>query len=90
MASSDCIFLTGATGFVGSHIVRELLGAGYEVRALRRSSDAAHSPDVEWIEGDLRNVGAFARARSTGAALLASTAPRSIRSPRATEPKFTQ
>ncbi|HET6276855.1 MAG TPA: NAD-dependent epimerase/dehydratase family protein [Candidatus Cybelea sp.] len=61
MASGDCIFLTGATGFVGSHILRELLGAGYEVRALRRSSDTRHSPDVEWIEGDLRNVGAFAR-----------------------------
>lgn len=62
MASGDCIFLTGATGFVGSHILRELLAAGYEVRALRRTSDDDHEPDAEWIEGDLRNVGAFARA----------------------------
>ena len=32
----DEVFLTGATGFVGSHILRALLAAHYRVRALVR------------------------------------------------------
>ncbi len=99
MAQRDLVFLTGATGFVGSHILRELLAQGYSVRALRRppavipsasaapvilSASAASSRRTElapstlserseskgatpaennltWIEGDLRDVGAFAQ-----------------------------
>lgn len=42
--SRDRVFLTGATGFVGSHIQRELLAAGYRVRALvRRQVAKAHT-----------------------------------------------
>jgi dihydroflavonol-4-reductase len=60
MAQGDRVFLTGATGFVGSHILREALGSGYSVRALTRRE--GKDGDVEWVTGDLRNVGAFARA----------------------------
>lgn len=51
-------FVTGATGFIGASIVRELLRDGREVRALvRKGSDTSNLAglDVEFWQGDLRD-----------------------------------
>lgn len=54
----DCIFVTGATGFVGANLVQLLLDQGYAVRLLVRPSAPRDNlpplgPRVELVEGDL-------------------------------------
>jgi nucleoside-diphosphate-sugar epimerase len=48
------LLVTGATGAIGPAVVRALLGAGHEVRALvRRDAPAPPRPGVEWCTGEL-------------------------------------
>lgn len=61
MHTSDTVFLTGGSGFVGAHVLRELLAAGYRVRALARTNDP-RLEGAELVVGDLTEPGAFARA----------------------------
>jgi nucleoside-diphosphate-sugar epimerase len=37
----DTVLVTGATGYIGSHVVEELLAAGYKVRGTSRTKDKA-------------------------------------------------
>ena len=59
------VVVTGASGFVGSAVVRALIKTGYAVRALVRSSSPRtnlSALDVETVEGDMRDADAVTRA----------------------------
>ena len=49
------VLITGATGFVGSHVTVALAANGHTVRCATRSPEQARSnnPDLEWVELDL-------------------------------------
>ena len=54
----NMIFVTGATGLVGSHLVQALVQQGKPVRALYRSviPTYAGADKVEWMQGDILDV----------------------------------
>jgi dihydroflavonol-4-reductase len=61
MAAGDEVFLTGASGFVGAHVLEALLAAGYRVRALVRGDAAGLGGDrVTTVVGDLTRPGELA------------------------------
>ncbi len=57
--------VTGATGFLGSHVARRLAARGDDVRVLvRASSDRSRLRrlDLEYVEGDVTDAGSVTRA----------------------------
>ncbi|MBO9683136.1 MAG: SDR family NAD(P)-dependent oxidoreductase [Flavisolibacter sp.] len=60
--AGSTVFVTGATGFIGSYIIKNLVEKGCSVRALRRSNKLPfYIPDeilrkVQWIEGDVLDI----------------------------------
>jgi len=67
----ETVLITGGAGFIGSHLARELLSAGYAVRALDSLEAQVHgaeerpphlSPDVELVVGDVRDPDTVTRA----------------------------
>ncbi|MBP3538090.1 MAG: GDP-mannose 4,6-dehydratase, partial [Muribaculaceae bacterium] len=69
MVEKKKVLVTGADGFIGSHLTEALLARGYAVRALSQYNsfnnwgwleDVKPSPDLEIVCGDVRDA-AFCR-----------------------------
>ena len=60
------VLVTGASGFIGSHLVQRCLHEGYDVKALVRKGNACiaglQKEGVEVVEGDIRDAAAVNRA----------------------------
>ena len=60
--TTDKIFITGGTGFLGAYIIQELVQKGFYVKALRRSGQVPFFIEpkifekIEWVEGDILDV----------------------------------
>jgi dTDP-L-rhamnose 4-epimerase len=62
-SSAATALVTGAAGFIGSHVVDELLARGWRVRGLDLLLAGAHAqrpdyldPRAEWVWGDVRDI----------------------------------
>ncbi len=79
------ILITGASGFVGSAVLRCLLKAGHEVRALIRPGNSRanlRGLEVEIVEGDLTDLASLERAMRGCAALYHVAADYRLWTPR--------
>ena len=55
------VFVTGATGFLGSYICRTLINEGFTIKGLKRktsSMDLVHDikDKIEWVIGDILDI----------------------------------
>ena len=67
------IFVTGATGFIGSAVVKELIGAGHSVLALARSDQAANAVaamGAEAAQGSLEDLASLRKGAEKADAVI--------------------
>jgi len=84
------VLVTGAAGFIGSHLCRRLVAEGHDVVGLDdlsagRLDNLSDVPEVDLVEADLRDVDAVNKVANGCGAILHHAArksvPRSIREP---------
>jgi len=80
---TDRVLVTGAAGFIGSHLCRRLVADGAEVVGLDDLSDGSldnlrETPEVRFVEADLRDEAAVADAARGCAAIYHQGAKRSV------------
>jgi UDP-glucose 4-epimerase len=52
-----CVLITGATGFIGSHLLTRCLNLGWRVRVVsRRASHVDLDPNVDWVHADISSA----------------------------------
>lgn len=57
---STTVALTGGTGFIGKHIIDDLLSRRFTVRALTRTARATTAENLTWIRGSLEDPATLA------------------------------
>lgn len=84
------VFVTGATGWIGSAAVDELLGAGHAVTAIARSEKSATTlteKGAEVLRGDLDDLDALRRGAADADAVLHLANKHDWAEPRRVEPR---
>jgi dihydroflavonol-4-reductase len=78
MTDQRTVLVSGGSGLIGAHVVRELLESGYRVRVLARGKTTARSLDgldVERVQGDVDDRDALGRALSGCRAFVHCASP---------------
>ena len=63
--SGQDVFLTGGTGFIGKHFLKQLSELGRPIRCMTRSTSSLESIrdlNCEIVQGDLEDVDSLSRA----------------------------
>ena len=68
------LLVTGATGFIGGRLSRQLVEAGLPVRAMARRADASVAPGAELVVGDLGDRASLDRACEGVSAVISCAA----------------